>query len=218
VSRLVTGDRQTAVRVVLAVGGVLGVAAGLAQAGFGSRIPTWTGAKAEPLALGLLTITLSLVAAAGAWAWRRPDQLLPPTVAVICASIGFSTVGRLWYLPGPLILAAALAGVRDWRAAAHRTRDSWTQILLAVLGCCDLLLAAAATPWITLTAATSGAALLTAAVLIRGRSRPAVALVVLGTVPFALIAWTALVPVLVLVLALSLLALTRRVGAPRLAG
>jgi hypothetical protein len=152
------------------------------------------------------------------WAWQRPGQLLPPLAAAASALIGFTTVGRLWYLPGPLMLAAIVVGVRDWSSVAARARHSWTRLLLAVLGCCDLLLAASASPWMTLLAATSGAALIAAAVLRHDQPRFAVGLVVLGTVPFALIAWTALVPVLVLVLALSLLALTRRAGAARLAG
>ena len=43
-------------------GSVLGIFAGAVQATIGSQIPDWTGAKAAPVPLGLLTIGLSVLA------------------------------------------------------------------------------------------------------------------------------------------------------------
>jgi hypothetical protein len=52
--------RHLNIRRLLAVAGVLGILAGTVQATFGTRIPDWSGAKAEPVGLGVLTIALSL--------------------------------------------------------------------------------------------------------------------------------------------------------------
>ena len=193
-------------RRLLWAGASLGVAAGLVQATVGARIPDWTGAKAEPVGLGVLTVVLSLLVAGCAWWWRRPEQLVPPAVAAVCALIGFTTVGRLWYVPGPLVLAGALLGVPDWRVAGRRTRRAWSRVLLAALGGCDLLLAVSASSWPAAVGALSGVALVAAAVTAGGRRRATVTLVALGTVPFAVAAATAVVPVLVLVVAWVVLA------------
>jgi hypothetical protein len=94
------------------IGVGLGVAAGLVQLVAGSNIPEWSGNKTDNAALGLTTVILSLVAAAGLWhlrhnpvRWQRIGALL---LVIACAGVCFTTVGRLWYLPGPVIIAAAV--------------------------------------------------------------------------------------------------------------
>jgi hypothetical protein len=81
----------------------------------------------------------------------------------------------------------------------------WPRVLLAVLGVCDLVMAANATPVQALTGAACGTVLVAVAALVGRVPRGVGAgLVVLGAVPFAVVAWTALAPVIVMVLALAL--------------
>jgi len=96
-------------------GVLLGVCAGLVQLFLGSSIPEWTGNKMDPAGLGLTTIVLSLVAGVALWQLRRPLPVWARTtwvlVSVACAAVCFSTVGRLWYVPGTLLLVATLLAV-----------------------------------------------------------------------------------------------------------
>lgn len=204
--------RHHSARRLLVLAGSLGVLVGTLQATYGAQIPDWTGNKAEPVALGLLTIAMSLLVIACAWAWRNPDQLLPPLTAAVPALVGFTTVGRLWYLPGPLAIAAAVIGVRHWRTAITRAAQTWPQLLLAGLGGSDLILAASAPPALAVLAAVSGAALIGAAVLGSHRPTWAAALLAAGTIPFAATAWTAVVPVLTLLLAATLTPAVTQIG------
>lgn len=205
------GVRHRSVRRLLAVAGVLGILAGTIQATFGTQIPDWTGAKAEPVALGLLTVAMSLLMIACAWAWRDPGQLVPPLAATIPALVGFTTVGRLWYLPGPLAISATVIGIRNWRSAGIRAVRAWPRLLLAGLGGCDLVLAAGAPPALAVLAAASGAALIGVAVLGSHHLWWAAGLLGAGTIPFAVAAWAAIVPMLTLALAASLAPAVRQV-------
>lgn len=93
-------------------GGILGVIAGLIQATVGTRIPDWTGAKDDTVALGVLTVVMSSIAVVAASWLRSPTALtVGRRVAVVVAFVvpavlGFTTVGRLWYLPGLMLLVA----------------------------------------------------------------------------------------------------------------
>jgi hypothetical protein len=95
-----------------AAGVLLGICAGLVQLLAGSSIPEWTGNKMDPAGLGLTTIVLSLVAGAALWQLRRPlpgwARVCCTLAGVACAAVCFSTVGRLWYVPGTLLLLATL--------------------------------------------------------------------------------------------------------------
>jgi hypothetical protein len=105
-------------------GGALGIVAGIVQWAFGSEIPDWTGDKLHPVQLGIITIALSLLALGCVRflalrstrpAWQRALATLGILAA---AGICFTTVGRLWYVPGPLLIASAAL---LWRSAAeHR--------------------------------------------------------------------------------------------------
>ncbi len=208
---MTTGDHRTAGTALAVVGAVLGALAGIVQASIGSDIPAWTGAKAAPGALGALTVVLSAVAGAACAVLRRADlgagtRLAASAAVAVPALVGFTTVGRLWFVPGPLMLVGAALCVGSWRQAAAVTRRDWSRVLLAALGGCELLMAAGAAPVALAVGAVGGCALIGAAVT-AGHGRPlAAGLMVLGTVPFAALAWTALVPLLVLVLTAALTA------------
>jgi hypothetical protein len=94
-------------------GATLGILAGAVQWAFGSEIPEWTGDKLHPVQLGIITIALSLIALAAVIRLDRDPPvsttgLLGLVAAVLGAAlICFTTVGRLWYLPGPLLIIAA---------------------------------------------------------------------------------------------------------------
>ena len=113
---------KTAWGLVLA-GGALGVVAGLVQALAGDVIPEWTGDKNDTVQLGLATIGLSLVAVACFWRlsrgaaglWLRALLAAAFLAAVI---VCFTTVGRLWYVPGPLMLVAFVLHVSASRRVA----------------------------------------------------------------------------------------------------
>lgn len=88
--------------------------------------------------------------------------------------------------------------------SAGLTHRRWLRILLAALGACEVLMAAGATPVVTAVGLAGGAALVAAAGLGARHRGPFAGLVLLGTVPFAAIAWSALVPLLLLVVAVAL--------------
>jgi hypothetical protein len=113
------------------LGAVLGVIAGVVQWGFGAEISDWSGDKLHPEQLGLITVALSVVSLAAARVAvsrpRRPslDRRLLAAGVAVPALICFTTVGRLWYLPGPLLLVAAgliALASRSERTAAERRR------------------------------------------------------------------------------------------------
>ena len=72
-------------------------------------------------------------------------------------------------------------------------------MLLVALGCCELLMVVRARPIVTLFGVVAGLALIAAAV--PTARRWAIALAIVGPVPFAALAWTALVPLVVSVTA-----------------
>jgi hypothetical protein len=123
--------RSAAARLGL-IGGSLGVIAGLVQATAGAHIPEWTGNKADPLALGLLTVLLSglgVVCAAGLRGPRSPSPARRVVVGVgllVPGGLCFSTVGALWYLPGILLLAATVLvlGSGHWREPGWSSRTT----------------------------------------------------------------------------------------------
>jgi hypothetical protein len=76
-------------------------------------------------------------------------------------------------------------------------------VLLSALGACELLMAAGATPWGMAVGGVGGLALIAAAWAFRTPGGITAALVV-GTVPFAVVGWTVVVPILVAVVAVAL--------------
>jgi hypothetical protein len=185
-------------------GALIGVAAGLTQATVGDSIPQWSGAKQSPVALGVLTVTLSLIAALAAVRQHRGDLSTGARAACALGLLGpgllcLTTVGRLWYLPAVLLLVAGALTIDSWRDTAATLAGDWWRILLSTLGGCQLLMSAGAAPAPAVAGAVGGASLVAAAWL---KPRPRWrfwVLVVTGTLPFAALAWTSIVPLLVTV-------------------
>jgi len=219
---------STAVRLQVArrlglVGGAARLLAGLTQVLFGTHIPDWSGAKADPVALGLLTLALSTVAILSARA--LPGGQAPPhdeisggakagsaerRVAAACglflpAALCFTTVGRLWFLPGALLLAATAAalsvgGLREFRAVASAY---WLRVLLSLLGCFQLLMAVTAASVTTLVVGVAGGLAVLASWVPAG-ARTRLLLVTAGTVPFAVLTWSSLVTPLLALTAIAI--------------
>jgi hypothetical protein len=195
-------------------GSVLGVVVGLVQASWGSQIPDWTGDKREPVALGILTVALALLA--GLAAVRQPGTDGPLGRAACAVGLvgpgllGLTTAGRLWYLPAVALVAAGLVTVESRQATVAVLGANWWRVLLSVLAVTQLVMAAGAAPVPMAVGAIGGVALLIAAWLRTGARSRTWALVVVGAVPFAVVAWAAVVPVLVAVEALGLAAVISR--------
>ncbi len=192
------------------IGGILGIVAGVAQATIGSRIPDWSGNKHQPVGLGLLTIALSagtLVAVRRLNAATAPrDRMIVPVTIwlAIVAGVCSTTVGRLWVVPGLLLIAAA--GVTLAACGWHRFRSAvatnWLRSLLGILGALELLMAVSAAPITTIAAgALAGIALIAAAVLARADRRLIVNGLIAATLPFAIATWWAIIPPLLTVVA-----------------
>ena len=192
-------------------GSLLGIAAGLVQATVGPRIPEWTGAKQAPIALGLLTVALSILAGLATLRQRRPDLSAMSRAACALGLIGpgllcLSTVGRLWYLPALLMLVAGVLTVDGWRRTASALASDWLRVLLSALAGCELLMAAAAPPALLVVGGLGAVALIAAAWVRFERRAYLWTLVLLGTVRFAALAWTSIVPLLLMVAALAITA------------
>lgn len=131
-------------------GSAFGLVAGLVQTLAGSRIPDWTGDKQEPFSLGLLTIGLSLIAGYAVLGLRRHPASIGLHTAgtlgvLVPALLCFTTVGRLWYLPGALLIAAGLLGLGRVAPAAALLSHNWSRVLLILLGASELVMAAGRT-------------------------------------------------------------------------
>ncbi|XAS75690.1 hypothetical protein V3G39_13655 [Dermatophilaceae bacterium Sec6.4] len=194
------------------VGACLGVLAGLAQTLVGPAIPGWSGAKTNTVGLGVLTVALSLVALGCAVALRASHPTPVGRRAaylaglVIPAAVCFSTVGRLWWIPGTLLLLAA-GGVTigsDTSGMTAIVRDRWTRVLISVLGSCLLLIAVSAAPVLILLLGVAGGAVLAVAPWLPVRPAWQLALILLATLPFAALTWTSLATPGIALLAVAL--------------
>jgi hypothetical protein len=187
-------------------GGGVGILAGLVQTVAGSQIPDWSGAKADPRALGLLTVALSALALLAALRQARPGLTTGPRglaalALLVPGLLCLTTVGRLWYLPGLLLVSAGVLTVHSWTDTASVVRQNWLRCLLSGLGACQLLMAAGGTGGLAVVGLVSGLALIGAALWPNPQRWALLGLIIIGTVPFGALAWTALVPVLVVLVA-----------------
>ncbi|KQW50976.1 hypothetical protein ASC77_25315 [Nocardioides sp. Root1257] len=190
-------------------GAALGMTAGTAQVVIGPRIPAWTGDKLANGPLGLLTVALSALAGLAALRQRDPNLSVQGRTACALAMIGpgllcLTTVGRLWYLPAALLLPAGLLTVHSWRGAAAALGRDCNRGLLTALGASEMMMVANGPGRLMLVGGLGGAALLVATWWRSAPRRWTAALVVLGTVPFAVMAWTVVLPVLLAALSWSL--------------
>lgn len=190
-------------------GAAAGIAAGIVQATVGNRIPTWSGAKNSPVPLGVLTVALSLLAAGCAAALSRPGpgsaaaRLALVLGLLLPGALCFSTVGRLWFVAGPLLLVAATVALtggtgREYR---HVLGARWPAGLVSVLGLAELVMAVSASPGVAVIGVVAGIALVVAPWLAARSAIAAAVLLAVGVVPFAVLTYWAVVPVVVAVLA-----------------
>ncbi len=203
------------------IGGSLGMFAGVVQATVGDRIPDWSGNKDSPVGLGLLTIALGASVLAIAARTRRvstapgPETLTAITlwlaaVALLCST----TVGRLWAIPGALILAAAgfSFAACGWHSFRGVVAANWLRGLLGLLGVFEILMAISAASVTTVAAGlVAGGGLIAAAIISKPSRRTIVTVLVTATLPFVALTWWTIVTPLVSVVALAIaLALTGR--------
>jgi hypothetical protein len=194
------------------LGGTLGVAAGIVQAVAGTELGAWAGSKADPVPLGLLTIALAGLVLAAIPISLRAGRRQPGAgrratmagVELVAGSVCFSTVGRLWWLPGALLLSAAAAEVSAAPADVARVvRRAWPAILTGMLGACLMLVAATADSPLVLWTGLAGGLAVAAVPWIAARSgRIAVGTLLLGALPFAALTWWSAVTPLTAALAL----------------
>ena len=127
------------------IGGVIGLIAGTVELTAGSSISPWIGNKNDPTRLGIVTFVLAAIALAAAAALARSDRFLRPSrrLGIVAAMllpglVCFTTVGRLWYVPGALLVAAACLGAAGLRGelgiVARDLERNGTRMLAIVLG------------------------------------------------------------------------------------
>jgi hypothetical protein len=224
-------QRPTIVRIaplIGIVGGTLGLIAGLVELTAGPSVRSWVGNKEDTTRLGLATVVLAAIALAAALGLTRRPQLSAPRRLALAAPlllsglICFTTVGRLWYLPGALLVAAGFLVAADLRSeitevvvAAER---AWPAILTAALGCFYIFLGATALG-LAGVLGIAGGLLVLGLVATRGKLPVpiAVALLVLAALPFAALTWwsvaTPLIGLLLLAIGMPVLARPPRNGA-----
>lgn len=134
------------------LGSALGALAGLIELSIGAQIRPWIGNKENPALLGLVTLLLSGMALGAIISARNPEMpandgrlaiflgVLSP--AVIC----FTTVGRLWYLPGPLLIVTALLlayqyWISPWLTGSRETLSGteWASRIIGGIGSVAIL-------------------------------------------------------------------------------
>jgi hypothetical protein len=190
---------QRLIGAIGAAGAALGVAAGLAELTLGPSIRSWVGNKQDTTRLGLATLLLAALAVLAALALRRPGASPPARLAaaiglLVPGLICFTTVGRLWYLPGAILVPAGAAALADLRKDTKTVRAAldrnWAAILTAVLALFYVFLGATALGLAGVLGIVGGVAVL-AALELRRRLPHAVGLAILtvATLPFALLTW-----------------------------
>lgn len=185
-------------------GAVLGLAAGGVELIAGPQIRGLVGGKADPTRLGVVTLTLALIALAAALRVSRDNRRSSGATLALAAGlgipglIGFTTVGTLWMVPGPLLLAAT-AGVLC--TSGHSTG----QLVLALEDHTAVILAGTMALLYVLLGLTAihhaGSAGIVGGVIVliliarprRWRPATAVAVVGLAVLPFAVLTWWSLV-------------------------
>jgi hypothetical protein len=210
------------------LGAGLGLLAGVVELTAGPSIRSWVGNKEDTTRLGLATVLLAAVALLAAVVLRRaaasPTMRFAAAVGLVAPGlICFTTVGRVWYLPGAILVAAGVLALADLRQEAHTVRTTlnrnWTAILAAVLALFYVFLGATALGFAGLVGILGGLAVLGLLALHTKLSRPfGLALLMFATLPFALLTWWSLATPLigVLVLATGSAALGRDAARARL--
>jgi hypothetical protein len=118
-------------------GAMLGMLAGLVELSIGTQIRPWIGDKENPVVLGIVTLLLSgmvfvsMTIASKRDALTNDGKLAIFLGVLLPTAICFTTVGRLWYLPGILLVVSVLSlayefwlkpQARDVPVSSERTR------------------------------------------------------------------------------------------------
>lgn len=204
------------------VGGTLGLIAGLVELAAGAEIRSWVGDKNDTTRLGLATILLAAVALNAALALLTGRAVSPQRRLAVSAGllvpglICFTTVGRLWYLPGALLVGAGVLVAADLRSETHGLAASldrnWTALLAAVLAAFYVFLGATA---LGLAGALgiAGGLLVLGLLVARDRTpaKLAIPLMLVAAVPFAALTWWSVATPLIgiLLIAIGIPALKR---------
>jgi nucleotide-binding universal stress UspA family protein len=167
-----------------------------------------------PTPLGLVTIILSAIALASAVAWERRggrvgDRRLATVLAfLVPAGVCFTTIGRLWYLPGALLIIAGVlvVGASARGELSHAvSRHHWLNGLTALLGGYFLFLGGDALPKAVGVLGILGALAIWTALLGTRRShRVRLILLAVGALPFALATWWSVVTPVIALLVLTI--------------
>lgn len=192
-------------------GASLGLLAGLLELTVGPSVRDWVGNKQDTTRLGLTTAVLSAVALTAAAALRRRRgpiagrRLAIALGLMLPALICFTTVGRLWYLPGALLLAGGtlvLAGTRPQEFAAAFDERRWRIGLLILCGAYYVFLGATALGVTGVLGILGGALIWAVARVARQSPRVASVLLLGGALPFAAATWWSVITPVVAVTAL----------------
>lgn len=186
-----------------AAGASLGLLAGLLELAAGPSMRSWVGDKQDTTRLGVTTTVLALVALVATGQLRRPNagrRIAIVLALVLPAFVGFTTVGRLWYVPGPLLLVAGalvLTATRPREFSMVATERHWRVALLALCGLYYVFLGATALG-VAGTAGIVGGLLIWGVASTAPRSASgAYALLLVGALPFAAATWWSVVTPLV---------------------
>lgn len=138
-------------------GATLGMLDGLVELSIGSQIRPWIGDKENPVILGIITVVLSSVAfmamlLTSKWNASSQNEKLTIFLGILFpAAICFTTVGRLWYLPGSLLLASAALLANEFRMthqpSVSTTTPGQAWRLMAGLGSLVILLSIGLAFW-----------------------------------------------------------------------
>lgn len=128
------------------LGSALGILAGLIEMCIGAHIPAWIGNKENPVVLGLITFLLSGVAFLSVFSdghikLSNNRKLAIFLGVLLPAAVCFTTVGRLWYLPGPLLVFTSILlaygyWVRDSKRSSPKkvSKKFWVYQIIGGIG------------------------------------------------------------------------------------
>jgi hypothetical protein len=214
------------------LGGSLGALVGIVELTVGPTIRPWIGDKHDTARLGLVTIALSAIAIVSAVALIHRPEGSPTRRAVLGLGllgpglICFTTVGRLWYVPGALLVvtgAITVAGVarRDARAVLAAAGRNWAAVLTTTLGVVYLALGLTSHRGAGALGIVGGA--VTIGLVTVGRRIPlplALRILLLAVAPFALNTWWSLITpfIAMLIVTVGAFALASRDSPPSTTG
>ena len=195
-------------------GATLGVIAGLVDVAVGGSIRAWVGNKLDTSTLGVATVILSTVSLAAGVEWHRRGgraggrRLATVIAFLLPAGVCFTTIGRLWYLPGVLLLAASvLVLLASSREELVRAVDEhhWLNGLVAFLGGYYVFLGADALPkGAGVLGILGGLAIWAALAATRRFHRAGLGLLWAGALPFAILTWWSVITPLIAILILTI--------------